>query len=290
MRILITGGMGFVGRYIAKYLLDCGHDITATYRKFYDRKAVEGVCYVHQDISRKITIDGHFDAIVHTACCRPGENVSVLDHVRDNLNSAIQLVDFAQKKGIDNIIYFSTRSVYGQIRQSIVDESSDVINPDIYGLTKLLAEKVFIDATDINTIGLRTPGIIGPGAHDIWLSGITRMIMDNEDVTVSDFETKNLAYVKDIASFINRLLIGIKNGVTCRYPVVNLACRESINNQTIAQIIKDKVHSTSQIIVKEASPELFILNAERAFSMGFEPSAPAIIVSEYVDSVIRREV
>lgn len=286
MNILVTGGSGFAGNYISHYLADKGHIVTATYRSNYTFDDSEKIDYVKQELSQRIEINKKFDVIVHTACSRSGSELDMDEYVRDNVDAARQLVAFARRTGIKTIIYFSTRSVYGEIRSSEADECIDIINPSKYGLTKHIAEYIFQEAKDLNTIGFRTPGIIGPGAHDIWLVDIVNRIKTGGDVCVSNFETRNLVHIMDICNFINKLIIGGSTPNSFKYKVVNLACKETISNVDIAYIVKRRLNSKSNIFVKEAEPGLFRMKANRAFEMGFEPMKPSEIVNLYLDYIM----
>ena len=137
---------------------------------------------------------------------------------------------------------------------------------------------------------LRTPGIIGPGARDIWLVDIVNRIKTGGDVCVSNFETRNLVHIMDICNFINKLIIGGSTPNSFKYKVVNLACKETISNVDIAYMVKRRFDSKSNIFVKEAEPGLFRMKANRAFEMGFEPMKPSEIVNLYLDYVIETSV
>ncbi len=283
MNIFITGGNGFAGRYLSEYFVKKGHDVTATFRGNSLRNKVAGVKYIRQELSENICINKSFDHIIHTACSHSGEELSMEEYVRDNIEPARKLIRFARDNRIKSIVYFSTRNIYGQIKSLEVNEEEDIINPDKYGLTKRIAELIFREADDINTIGLRLPGIIGPGAHDIWLVNLFDKIMHGTEVVVSDFDTRNLVHIDDISKFIEKLITTTYKDGRFKYPVVNLACRETINNIKIANLIKDILKSNSNIIVKEADSGLFRLNPDKALEMGFEPSTPWEIINKYVD-------
>lgn len=292
MKILITGGNGFAGRYISKYFCNLGHEVTATYRNTKPEDFPQ-IKYVNCELSENLDIKGEFDAIIHTACSHSGRILPMQEYIRDNVDSARQIIKYARNTGIKIIFYFSTRSVYGNIEQFEVDETTDIINPDGYGMTKYIAEQLFSDIKDINTLGFRLPGIVGPGAHDIWLVDIVDRIINGEDIQVSDFDTYNLVHIGDISRFIEKMLKFSINGGSFKYPVVNLACTESVNNLDIVKMCKKRLKSPSKIIEKKpiiASPGvkggLFILKCNRAVEMGFEPSSPQDIINLYLDSVI----
>ena len=285
MNILVTGGGGFAGKYISEYFAENGNNVTATYRNTKPYSKVKGISYVLQELSNEITIDGEFDAIIHTACSASGKELSTEEYIRDNVDSARQLVKFANRKKIKVIIYFSTRSIYGEVRNKEVNETNDIINSDKYGLTKYLAESIFKEAEKIYTLGLRTPGIIGPNAHDIWLVDIVNKMVKGEKIQVTDFETKNLVWIGDIAGFINKLIKDAIEGEKFKYQVVNLACSEGVNNIAIIDKIKSRVKSKSEIVISKENSHLFVLNSDRAQEMGFVSLKPLEIVDKYLDTL-----
>lgn len=57
MNILVTGGTGFVGNYVSKFLADKGHDVTATYRNHYPMNASQRISYIKQELSQFIDIN-----------------------------------------------------------------------------------------------------------------------------------------------------------------------------------------------------------------------------------------
>lgn len=285
MNILVTGGLGFAGHYVSEFLVNQGYNVTATYRSGKPDDTIEGIDYIRQELSQPIRINKQFDAIIHTACSRSGGTLNMEEYIRDNVDSARQLVDFAKRTGTKTIVYFSTRSVYGEIRLPEANEDCDIINSNKYGLSKYIAEFIFREANDLNTIGFRTPGIIGPGAHDIWLVDIVNKIRRGEDVCVSNFATQNLVHILDICKFIHKLLGYGNTPNQFKYKIVNLACMEKINNVDIAYMIKERLASSSNIYVKKPDKGLFIMKANRAFEMGFRPMTPTEIVNLYLDYV-----
>lgn len=285
MRLFITGGGGFAGRNISEYFIQSGNKVVATYRTGHPQR-IPGVQYVRQELSEEIKIEGHFDAIIHTAVSKSGKELPVTDYVRDNVESAKNIVCFARKNGIRTVIYFSTRTVYGEIRKKEIFEENDIINPNKYGATKRIAEQIFQEAKDLNTIGLRIPNIIGPGAHDIWLTDITSKIQKNESVEISDYNTKNLVAIGDVSKFIDKLVKQSLNGTYFKYNIINLSCAETVNNLEIAEHIRQKLGSSSNIIKTRPSSGLFWLNSEKAVEMGFRSSSPIEIIDSYIDSLM----
>ena len=286
MKILVTGGSGFAGSNLIKYFHHHGFEVIATYRNNKPHEFISGVKYVRIDLSNRICLEDPVDAIVHTAVSQSGSVLTMEEYIRDNIDTARNIVDFARRTGVKTIIYFSTRSIYGEIRCEEVYEENDIINPDKYGQVKFIAEQIFKEAKGINTIGIRTPGIIGPGAHDIWLKKIVDEMINNEPIIISDFDTKNLVHIDDIGKFICILLDKSAEGKWFEYSVVNLACKDTINNKEIVEIIRKRTKSKSVVTVKEKGAGLFVLNADKAYKMGFVSKTPADIVNDYLTYVL----
>ncbi len=283
MRILITGANGFAGSNLCKYFSDRGYDVVATYRNHKPDPGIDGVSYIRQELSERIEIDGDIEAIIHTAVSKSGEEREVLEYIRDNIDTARSIVEFAKRKKVNTVFYFSTRSIYGEVREKQINENTDIINPDKYGQTKRIAEEVFQEAKDINTLGIRLPGIIGARAHDIWLVDLVNRIYREEDVEVSDFDTRNLVHIEDICRFAEKMIIQSNSKVPFRYNIVNLCCSETINNLEIANIIKTRLHSKSKIVPRKPGKGLFLLDPQRAYEMGYESMKPKEIVNKYLD-------
>jgi len=281
MKILITGAGGFAGCNLIEYFAGRGHSVTGIFRNT-KKKVKEPCILVREDLSKKISINDDFDAIIHTACAQ-GEDYQTCH--RDNVDSMQNLIIFAREKKIRTIINFSTRSIYGEVRESEVFENTDVINPDYYGMSKYAAECLLRDAHDINAINIRLPGIAGPNAHNTWLTAIVEKFIRNEPVVISDFFTKNFVWIFDIASFIEKLLFESIEGKNFKYNTVNLACRDGARNIDLAEEIKRYTKSKSEITVIPPGNDLFILRADKSFEMGFEPHNPMEIVRLYLDTL-----
>src|SRR4029453_3880731 len=130
MRILVTGGAGFIGSHLVEKLLAAGHEVVILddFNDFYDPQIKHAniagflsdvtVCYVHLRVSasvRTVFSPERADAIVHLAA-RAGVRPSI-QHPRlyydTNVIGTLHLLEAARVTGVQRFIFASSSSVYG---------------------------------------------------------------------------------------------------------------------------------------------------------------------------------
>lgn len=273
MRVLVTGAGGFAGRRTAEQLHICGFDVVGTVHSSRIEAPFETV---QMDLAEPWTEMGGFDAIIHTAGSLPYREKDFCIYVRNNVDAMRQLVDYAMHHDVRRVIYFSTIGVYGEFRDEMIDENSDRINPDAYGLTKYAAECILREKMTIQSISLRMPGIIGFGARPVWLSNTIEKFQRNEPIRIysPDFATRNFVWNDDLANFVVHLL----RLETWEYDVVCLASHKKTTVRELVHEIKRLTKSTSEIIVDNDLRAPFCLDDSRAMEMGYVSISPMEMV------------
>lgn len=289
--ILVIGAGGYIGSSLAEYLYCEGFSVTGTYR---NRKPDASYSLVRCDLAESVEIDGDFDVIVHAAGEKPvrRSELSVYERqdfgsfTRNNIDAMRNIITFARTHRTKRIIYLSTIGVHGEIRTPVLNEDTDIINPDSYGLTKLAAEMLLKSsclsgrqASDIDSISLRLPGVIGKGAEGIWFTNVLQKMKDNEDITIyaPDFVTKNFVWIEDLCRFTAKL---IDEG--SEYDTLTLGCREGITIKDMISAMMKETSSSSRINVDDSARSPFCIDASRAFSAGYISLSPEDIVKEYM--------
>ena len=274
MKILVTGAAGFAGSYIAASLYGNGHEVIGLMRK-----SPHGACpfrvLVH-DLSQPFEIAESIDAIVHTAGAHPGSTVAQLK--RDNIDTMQNIVAFARRHMIPKVIYLSTISIYGTVQSDFINEDTDIINPNVYDVTKYLAERLLLEQTGIHGICLRLPGIFGYGATKSWLVNITKQICADRGVTIyaPDFLSNNFVYVKDLANFVG-LLLSKENTES----IYLLGAQQRITVLDLVYGIKQQARSSAEIHIGDAPKVPFFLDVRRAVDSGFCSTTPLEMVADY---------
>lgn len=284
-KILVTGGSGFIGKCIAEFLQKQGYQVMGVSREKHDEYIFP---VVQCDLSKPIEIDNSFDIIIHAAGEKPQREQELREYKKqdfrefkkNNIDVMSNLIDFAKKRFVKRIIYLSSIGIYGEFRDEIINEKSDVINPDTYGLTKYVAECLLRAEKSIENISLRMPGIIGPGAHGVWMTNVIDKMRNDEDVKIysPDFQTKNFIWIEDLVRFIGELI----EMEQWKYNVLVLACKKSASIREIVEKIKQCTNSKSNIIIDNNIRNAFCLDNGRAVEMGYETISPLEIVEKYI--------
>ena len=173
MKILVTGGMGFVGNALAHALLKRGHEVHALGRSLNPpkEKLLPGLIYHSHDLSRKPLSKDWFkktDVVFHVAA-KAGVGGKYLDYKLANLIATEKLLQTCKEYEVSKFIYTSTPSVVfspNPIRggDESLPYSKENFSP--YASTKALAEQGVLAADDpagLRTLALRPHLVWGPG-------------------------------------------------------------------------------------------------------------------------------
>lgn len=190
MKVLLTGGAGYIGSHTAVELLNSGNDliiiddfsnskpealeaikkITGKDFKFYEMN------YLDRANLEKVFEENKIDAVINFAGFKAvGESVSKpLDYYINNISGCLVLLDTMKKYNVKKFIFSSSATVYGDPKVIPITEKCEVggtTNP--YGTTKLFIEKILMDLyKSDNTWDICTLRYFNPvGSHESGLIG-----------------------------------------------------------------------------------------------------------------------
>ena len=190
MRILVTGGAGFIGSHTCVELLENGYDVTVidnlynSSAKAIDRvREISGkdLTFVKGDILDRECLDTIFesqkiDAVIHFAGLKAvGESVhKPVEYYSNNITGTLTLVKSMAAHGVKNIIFSSSATVYGEPAfNPITEDCPKGVCTNPYGWTKWMLEQILSDLhtadAEWNVILLRYFNPIG--AHPTGLIG-----------------------------------------------------------------------------------------------------------------------
>lgn len=223
MKILITGGCGFIGQHLARQLVAAGHDVVAmdnlhpqvhldpdgAVAAFPGEVVVGDVAEPSAWASIK---DVEFGAVVHLAAeTGTGQSMYEQDrYMRVNVDGTRLAGEFAERHGAA-LVSMSSRAVYGDgtvDRPSFEDDPHSPVS--VYGETKSLAERTLDDvATRVGVTTIRPQNVIGPGQalHNPYtgvLAAFLAMLREGRPLTLygEGTQTRDFVHVQDLATLI----------------------------------------------------------------------------------------
>ncbi len=232
MKVLITGGAGYIGSHTAVALLDKGHDVVVIDNLSNSSKESLGrveeiagrkLVFYEADVRDRAALDDvltshKFDAVIHFAGLKAvGESVEKpLEYYKNNIDSTLVLLEAMQAHNIRKIVFSSSATVYGDPISPCsedVEAGRGLTNP--YGRTKYFIEEILRDASKadeslevtvlryFNPIGAHPSGRIGEdpsGIPNNLMPYITQVATGRRaelSVFGGDYDTKDGTGVRD---------------------------------------------------------------------------------------------
>lgn len=218
MRLLVTGGAGFIGSHFIDLVVGLGGQVVVVDDLSSGRAdnlpAHRSVELVKKDFRACEVQDfaGSFDAIVHLAAL-PSVVTSweqPMQAHESNLSLTLHAITLAHELSIKRIIFASSAAVYGKPSEVPTKESSQTSPSSPYGLQKLTSERygeLFAGALGLSFVGLRLFNVFGPrqspaspysGVISKFLAAMQKGLSVN--MTGDGQQTRDFIYVKDIAA------------------------------------------------------------------------------------------
>jgi UDP-glucose 4-epimerase len=150
MRVMVTGGAGYIGSVIAQELVDGGHDVLVldNLSKGHADAVPQGATLLTADLHDTSALGAAFtsrgiEAVVHLAASSlVGESMqNPGKYYRENLGGGIALLDAMCGAGVRRLIFSSTAAVYGEPAKQPIEEADPLAPTNTYGETKLAFER-----------------------------------------------------------------------------------------------------------------------------------------------------
>jgi len=217
MKILVTGGAGFIGSHVLEMLVrDKDNVITVmdNLASGNEENIPVNVNFIKEDIRSsnvlKVFQKSNFDAVIHLAAQtmvpysieHPAEDADI------NLQGLINILEAARLTGVKSIVFSSSAAVYGNSTSLPLNENEPLLPTSFYGITKMTTEhylRVYHELYGLNTTVLRFANVYGErqgiGGEGGVVCIFSRKIAANESIDVfgDGEQTRDFVYVKDIA-------------------------------------------------------------------------------------------
>lgn len=273
MKLLITGGCGYVGTVLTETLLGDGHEVTVFDTQWFGNhlKPHSNLVNIKGDIRDidAIPLEG-VEVILHLANIANDPAVELNPSLSWEVNvlAAQQLADHAVHAGVKQFIYASSGSVYGVKDEPQVTEDLSLVPISVYNKTKMVAERVLLsykDKMQVHCVRPATVCGISPRMRlDVSVNMLTFQALKNKKITVfGGDQTRPNIHMKDMIGVYQHLLAN---------PDIESGCYnagfENISILDIAERIQSKI--LSEIVVSESNdPRSYRQNSDKLKATGF---------------------
>lgn len=231
MKILVTGGTGFIGSHTCVELLNAGYDVIIIDNLSNSKKEVvnyikeitkKDVSFYENDVCdktalRKIFKKHNIDAIIHFAGYKAvGESVqNPIMYYRNNIDSTLSLIEVANEFNVKKLVFSSSATVYGKPKALPIKEDFELSTTNPYGTTKLIIEGILKDLYNsdnewsiallryFNPIGAHESGLLGENPNGIpnnlmpYIIKVATKELDCLGVFGNDYNTHDGTGVRD---------------------------------------------------------------------------------------------
>ena len=300
MRLLVTGGAGYVGSIVAQRLVARGDDVTvfdSLYRGH--RSAVpEGARLVEGDLldpqALRGVLAGGCDGVLHFAAMTlVAESVAQPErYYRGNVVGALNLLDAMRETGVKRIVFSSTAATYGQPESVPISEDAPQRPVNAYGGSKLAVDRMLTDearAYGVAAVSLRYFNVAGasgplgedhePETHLVPL--ILRAaagVRDHVSILGTDYDTRDGTALRDyvhVDDLVAAHVLALEKAQPGRHDIFNLG---SGTGYTVREVIDAARRVTGrEFEVREAprrpgDPAALVASGERAReALGWTP-------------------
>jgi len=150
VKLLVTGGAGYIGSVVAHQLVEAGHETTVldNLSKGYERAVPEEARFIEADLldaeGLKVVLTGGFDGVLHFAALSlVGESVEQPErYYRNNVCATHNLLEAMGEAGVQRLVFSSTAAVYGEPEEVPISEMSPPLPSNPYGASKLAVDRM----------------------------------------------------------------------------------------------------------------------------------------------------
>ena len=285
MRVLVTGGCGYVGSVLVPKLLDAGHIVRVVDIQWFGNYLAPhpSLKVIVGDIRDQTFPIGATDAIIHLAAVANDPTGELNPKLTWEINAlaTMQLADRAVRLGVKQFIYASSGSVYGVSNAPEVTEDLPLVPLSEYNKTKMVAERALLSYSDKMAVQILRPATVcgfSPRMRlDLMVNSLTMQALEKGVIQFNGGEQwRPNIHIEDMTDLYLWMLdrpelTGIYN-----------AGFENLQISEIARMVAQKVKAE---IVAEPStdPRSYRINSDKLLATGFTPQHT---VADAIDEIV----
>lgn len=255
MKVLVTGGAGFIGIHLTKRLLADGHEVFVVDNESNGDPSLipSAAKYMRGDVTKPDEVEPIFAAGIDAVCHIAGQ-VSIIKafsdpvaDLRTNTEGTVQILKLCVKHKVPRLLYASSMTLYGDCKVVPTPETEPCAPDSYYGITKFAAER-YVHSTaerpdlgfDFSVTSLRMFSVFGPGqSYNNPYQGVLGIFSGNilrgEPITIfgDGEQTRDFIFVEDIVDGWARALVSPK----AKGQIINLGGGRSTSINQLADAV-----------------------------------------------------
>ena len=260
MRILLTGGAGFIGSHLLEKLIERGDDVAVIdeFNDYYDpavkrANLPKGGFRLHEVDIREaggVVEKERPDVVIHLAA-RAGVRPSLQDpalYDSVNVTGTLNLLEACRRNGVRRFLFASSSSVYGNAPVPFSEENADLFPVSPYGVTKLVGEhyvRIYSELHSIHATCLRFFTVYGPRQRpDMAIHKFTASISAGREIEMYGDGTTERDY-----THITDILQGILGALDHEedFAIYNLGESQTVPLARLVELIEQEVGKKARI-------------------------------------------
>jgi len=252
MKILVTGGAGFIGTHLVERLVNEDHEITVVDDLSNGKRAwlPDGCTFVRGDLTEQSTVDSvvdsSYDSVFHLASRKAVNDDNPRGQFRENTEMTYALADAVVEAGIPELLFTSTSTVYGEAPRPTPEDYAPLEPISGYGASKLACEAILSTAAhthDLTVYNYRFANIVGPRLRGAVIPDfIEKLRTDPSSLTIlgDGRQEKSYMYIEECLD----AMMHVRECATGPVGTYNLGTRTTTSVTRIANIVADELDLT----------------------------------------------
>jgi len=312
VRVLVTGGAGFIGSHLVDRLVTEGYDVvvldnlsSGSLNNIKSHIEAGNIVFVNGDLKEKHVVEDvvqGIDVVFHFAA-NPEVRVSTTNpevHFRENVVATFNLLEAMRIKNVKEMVFASSSSVYGEPDVIPVDEEYPVRPVSVYGASKASCEALihaYSKLYGIKAVVLRYANVVGPRMRHGVIYDLLMKLRENKsalEVLGDGFQVRSYLHVKDAVEAT--LVAWRKSSET--YQVYNVGNTDWITVRELVEILLETLGLKGRVEVRykpilhgvgwPGDVKRIALNSQKLMSLGWSPSMSSReAVVETVKALVR---
>jgi UDP-glucose 4-epimerase len=304
MKVLVTGGAGYIGSVTAALLLEAGHQVTVldNLSKGHRDAVPAGARFIEGDIAdtaRLITPEDGIEAVIHLAAfIAAGESMQKPeDYWQNNTLKTLELLAALRQLNIKKLIFASTAAVYGDPTEIPITEDAPKAPTNTYGMTKLAMDMAITSqawAHELAAVSVRFFNVAGAykefGERHPDETHLIPLALQaaagqrkNLELFGTDYPTKDGTCVRDyihVADLVRAMLLAFDQLTPGQHRIYNLGNGVGFTNREVlvaVERVTGKSITINEQGRREGDPAVLVASSQLARQeLGWQPERPQL--------------